>query len=120
MTWNQISENILCNSEYYVNICNDVSNNDLLYDNLVNQRTYFRNYFTNTFQFFSKYCNINNSKSVYIYPAIQYIYIIYTASIVYQNISCRLPLYHRALVCQNNLPPFSPYILRVGHKHRIQ
>ena len=59
MTWNQISENILCNSEYYVNICNDVSNNDLLYDNLVNQRTYFRNYFTNTFQFFSKYCNIN-------------------------------------------------------------
>jgi hypothetical protein len=54
MTWNQIGENILCNSEYYVNICNDVSNNDLLYDNLVNQRTYFRNYFTNTFQFFSK------------------------------------------------------------------
>ena len=42
--WNQISENILCNSEYYAEIQKDASNS--LYTNLVNQRLYCKNYIT--------------------------------------------------------------------------
>lgn len=54
--WNQISENILCNSEYYAEIQKDASNS--LYTNLVNQRLYCKNYIKKYNPFFQNYLDI--------------------------------------------------------------
>jgi hypothetical protein len=54
--WNQISENILCNSEYYAEIQKDASNN--LYTNLVNQRLYCKNHIKKYNSFFQNYLDI--------------------------------------------------------------
>ena len=54
--WNQISENILCNSEYYAEIKKDASNN--LYTNLVNQRLYCKNHIKKYIPFFQNYLDI--------------------------------------------------------------